>query len=92
MKTFLILLAVFVIGIVGLFAYPHPLFFTKLLNFSQANTATFYKGTLPSADCPGIDVTLTLWENGTYDQIYRYRGKSTSHVSAIPAAGSRMAG
>lgn len=31
-----------------------------------------YKGTFPAADCPGINVTLTLGKDSTFTQIYDY--------------------
>lgn len=31
-----------------------------------------YKGVLPAADCPGIEVTLTLYDNGTYNENDNY--------------------
>lgn len=31
-----------------------------------------YKATLPAADCPGIDATLSLLKDGTYTLLYKY--------------------
>lgn len=39
--------------------------------------ATF-KGTLPCADCPGIDTVITLKPDGTYESSMTYQGKSTA--------------
>lgn len=50
-----------------------------------ANTKTtldwagVYTGTIPAADCEGIDVSITLYDNGTYLVNYRYIGKG-DHV------------
>lgn len=34
-----------------------------------------YTGTLPAADCPGIAVSLTLFEDGNYEQRSEYLGR-----------------
>jgi uncharacterized lipoprotein NlpE involved in copper resistance len=34
-----------------------------------------YEGTIPCADCEGINVQITLNEDGTYQATYLYRGK-----------------
>lgn len=36
-----------------------------------------YKGTLPAADCPGIEVTITLRADGTYTEINNYIERDT---------------
>lgn len=36
-----------------------------------------YKGTIPAADCPGINVTLTLGNDGTFEEIYEYIERDT---------------
>ena len=37
-----------------------------------------YKGTLPAADCPGIDVTLELKADGTFSSVYDYLERDAS--------------
>lgn len=37
-----------------------------------------YKGTLPAADCPGIDVTLELKADGTFKSVYDYQERDAS--------------
>ena len=34
-----------------------------------------YRGTLPAADCPGIEVTLRLKPGGAYEQHLKYIGR-----------------
>lgn len=36
-----------------------------------------YKGTLPAADCPGIETTLRLKPGGAYEQHLKYIGRDT---------------
>lgn len=36
-----------------------------------------YKGTLPAADCPGIEVTITLHADGTYTETNNYIERDT---------------
>lgn len=36
-----------------------------------------YKGTMPAADCPGINITLNLLEDGTYSETNEYIERST---------------
>ena len=36
-----------------------------------------YRGTLPAADCPGIEVTLRLKPGGAYEQHLKYIGRDT---------------
>lgn len=36
-----------------------------------------YKGTIPAADCPGINVTLTLGNDGTFEETYEYIERDT---------------
>lgn len=36
-----------------------------------------YKGTLPAADCPGINVTLNLLQDGSYSETNEYIERST---------------
>lgn len=36
-----------------------------------------YKGTIPAADCPGINITLTLGNDGTFDETYEYIERET---------------
>ena len=45
-------------------------------NGRQRTTASgTYTGTLPAADCPGIAVSLTLFEDGNYEQRSEYLGR-----------------
>ncbi len=37
-----------------------------------------YQGTLPCADCPGIDISITLKQDGTYILEQSYQGKEDS--------------
>ncbi|MDR0567847.1 MAG: copper resistance protein NlpE [Spirochaetaceae bacterium] len=37
--------------------------------------AGVYTGTLPAADCPGIDVTIELYGDNTYVLVYDYIGR-----------------
>ncbi|MGV8940192.1 MAG: copper resistance protein NlpE [Lysobacter sp.] len=48
-------------------------------SFDQRAFAGTFGGTLPCADCPGIDATLTLQADGTYQltQVYQERPDST---------------
>ena len=39
---------------------------------NSLNWAGVYKGQIPAADAPGIDVVFTLNEDGTYEVIYHY--------------------
>lgn len=48
---------------------------TPLTN--PASFAGVYKGKLPCADCEGIDMTLTINPDGTYESQMTYLGKST---------------
>jgi len=41
--------------------------------------AGIYTGTIPAADCEGIDVKIALYNNGTYLVNYRYIGRG-DHV------------
>lgn len=43
--------------------------------FDQKGFAGTFKGTLPCADCPGIDTTLVLDADGTYTLDTVYQGK-----------------
>ena len=45
------------------------------LPFDQKGFAGTFKGTLPCADCPGIDTTLVLDADGTYTLDTVYQGK-----------------
>lgn len=45
------------------------------LPFDQKGFAGTFKGTLPCADCPGIDTTLVLNADGTYRLDTVYQGK-----------------
>ena len=45
------------------------------LPFDQKGFAGTFKGTLPCADCPGIDTTLVLNADGTYTLDTVYQGK-----------------
>lgn len=36
-----------------------------------------YKGTLPAADCPGIEITLTLADDGTFKIVSHYIERNT---------------
>ena len=47
-----------------------------------------YKGVLPCADCPGIDVTLTLNENGTYVRESKYQGEKAAGTTPDKEEGS----
>ncbi len=47
-----------------------------------------YKGVLPCADCPGIDVTLTLNENGTYVRETKYQGDKAASMPVDKEEGS----
>ncbi len=40
-----------------------------------------YKGTLPCADCPGIDATLVLYQDNTFSQTYIYRERDTTFIT-----------
>ncbi len=42
-------------------------------DFDQRGFAGTFTGTLPCADCPGIDVTLVLEGDGTYNTAHVYR-------------------
>ena len=48
-------------------------------DFDQRAFAGTFTGTLPCADCPGIDVTLALEADGTYQltQVYQERPDAT---------------
>lgn len=39
-----------------------------------------YTGTIPAADCPGIEVELTLYDNGTYSLKYDYMERDSEFV------------
>lgn len=59
----------------GIFLAIVLIFYLAFKNFFSQ---TIYKGTLPCADCPGIEATLTFFNNGTYSQIYLYEERNTS--------------
>src|SRR5690625_4539143 len=46
---------------------------------NAADWAATYHGTLPCADCDGIDTKMTLLEDGTYELTTRYLGKSDEY-------------
>src|SRR5690625_232962 len=46
---------------------------------NAADWAATYHGTLPCADCDGIDTKMTLLEDGTYEFTTRYLGKSDEY-------------
>ena len=47
-----------------------------------------YKGVLPCASCPGIDVTLTLNENGTFVRELKYQGDEGATMPAEKEEGN----
>ena len=47
-----------------------------------------YKGVLPCASCPGIDVTLTLNENGTFVRESKYQGNEGASMPAEKEEGN----
>ena len=44
---------------------------------NSLDVAGVYKGTLPAADCPGIDYTLTLTPDGKYTERMSYIDRNT---------------
>lgn len=42
-----------------------------------------YKGTLPCADCEGIEVSITLNKDETYTSTMKYLGKSTEEIKDL---------
>jgi copper homeostasis protein (lipoprotein) len=62
--------------------------------YGVGNFAGVFTGTLPCADCPGIDTTLTLKPDGSYasHQAYRERDSSfdDSGVWSVEAAGKQV--
>lgn len=42
-----------------------------------------YKGTLPCADCEGIEVSITLNKDETYTSTMKYLGKSTEEIKNL---------
>lgn len=42
------------------------------------DVAGTYKGTLPCADCPGIETTVTLKDDSTFEQTSKYLGKGNN--------------
>ena len=61
---------------------------------AQAGIAGSYAGTIPCADCPGIDVTLAFAADGSYSETMRYRERDASHASSgrwtLDADGKRL--
>ena len=59
-----------------------------------AGVAGSYAGTIPCADCPGIDVTLAFTADGSYSETMRYRERDANHASSgrwtLDADGKRL--
>lgn len=68
-----------IVGVI-LFAAIATVIFVRrdILVFHPVPSAV-YKGTLPCADCPGIDATIALYTDGTYRQTYIYQER---HVTS----------
>lgn len=77
MKTTLFVFSVFLVAI-GIVVYQNKNLFIngdKLTQVSVFNSPSTYKGRLPCADCQGIDATITLFGDTTYNQQYIYINK-----------------
>ncbi|MBS9781874.1 MAG: copper resistance protein NlpE N-terminal domain-containing protein [Gammaproteobacteria bacterium] len=46
---------------------------------SQSHIQGVYKGTLPCADCSGIETTVTLNNDKTYEKLEKYLGKDNAN-------------
>jgi len=46
---------------------------------SADGVAGLYEGVIPAADCPGIDIELTLYDNGLYDLKYEYMERDSEY-------------
>lgn len=62
-------------GIVAIFFILLVLFYN-----TAYNSTVVYKGITPCADCPGIEETITLYNNKTYSDKNVYLEKSTSYT------------
>lgn len=47
---------------------------------TQMQSASIYKGTLPCADCTGIETTLILYSDNTYKEVYIYRDRNQQFI------------
>lgn len=68
-------------------ARPEP------VGFDRRAFAGMFSGTLPCADCPGIDTRLHLGDDGTFHlaETYRDRGDAqTAGTWTVDAAGTRL--
>jgi copper homeostasis protein (lipoprotein) len=73
---------------------PQPADAAAKPTYGVGNFAGVFTGTLPCADCPGIDATLTLKPDGSYasHQAYRERDSSfdDSGVWSVEDAGGKI--
>lgn len=46
-----------------------------------AKVAGSYQGTLPCADCPGIDYQISLYDNSRYEELMVYRDRNNNRAS-----------
>lgn len=57
-------------------------FMTEHSSRNAVDWAGVYKGTIPCADCEGIDVEIQLKEDNTYKLVMNYMGKDTKFTDA----------
>lgn len=75
-KVLPILILIVVLMVVGAFVIQKSPF-KNLVPKSQVGVEAVYAGSLPCADCPGIDETLTLYTDKTYSDKNAYQERNT---------------
>ena len=81
MKNIILLILIAVLGLVFVLpwwgAEEEPQQMQPLPIYNTSKNSGIYKGVLPCADCAGIETTLQLNSDGTYDLTQNYSGKGT---------------
>lgn len=75
LKSLIILIPLVVGFVLGLIVYRH---FVSLSKPTAPTLVTTYAGKLPCADCSGINTTIKLYSDHTYQESDVYIGKSTT--------------
>lgn len=59
-------------------------------NVKASDFAGVYKGTIPAADCPGINVSLSIGRDGKFERTEEYIGKDTFLIEGIYTIGGNV--
>lgn len=59
-------------------------------NVKVSDFAGVYKGTIPAADCPGINVSLSIGRDGKFERTEEYIGKDTFLIEGIYTIGGNV--